>query len=197
MQRKTSVPTVYQAHASGSDWPDSAGEAAKAWRGWKCRCQFEYQKRSTNTKFENPANILSSNSSRNARKLSERQEKSPGLNFQGFFSVAEMEGFEPPHALRRLADFESAPFGHLGTSPDRSIIPAVMRKIKPKISRNAIFVDKCHGRRYNTECKRFFETTLMENQHPKPPACRPWRMYNQEETACQFRYPMISRRRRP
>ena len=126
-----------------------------------------------------------------------RQEKSPGLNFQGFFSVAEMEGFEPPHALRRLADFESAPFGHLGTSPDRSIIPAVMRKIKPKISRNAIFVDKCHGRRYNTECKRFFETTLMENQHPKPPACRPWRMYNQEETACQFRYPMISRRRRP
>ena len=32
--------------------------------------------------------------------------------------MAEMEGFEPPHALRRLADFESAPFSHLGTSPD-------------------------------------------------------------------------------
>ena len=31
--------------------------------------------------------------------------------------MAEMEGFEPPHALRRLADFESAPFSHLGTSP--------------------------------------------------------------------------------
>ena len=34
--------------------------------------------------------------------------------------MAEMEGFEPPHALRRLADFESAPFSHLGTSPQRS-----------------------------------------------------------------------------
>ena len=33
------------------------------------------------------------------------------------YSLAEMEGFEPPHALRRLADFESAPFSHLGTSP--------------------------------------------------------------------------------
>ncbi len=33
--------------------------------------------------------------------------------------MAEMEGFEPPHALRRLADFESAPFSHLGTSPFR------------------------------------------------------------------------------
>ena len=32
-------------------------------------------------------------------------------------NLAEMEGFEPPHALRRLADFESAPFSHLGTSP--------------------------------------------------------------------------------
>ena len=31
--------------------------------------------------------------------------------------MAEMEGFEPPHAFRRLADFESAPFSHLGTSP--------------------------------------------------------------------------------
>ena len=29
-----------------------------------------------------------------------------------------MEGFEPPRALRRLADFESAPFSHLGTSPE-------------------------------------------------------------------------------
>ena len=33
--------------------------------------------------------------------------------------LAEMEGFEPPHALRRLADFESAPFSHLGTSPEQ------------------------------------------------------------------------------
>ena len=32
-------------------------------------------------------------------------------------SMAEMEGFEPPHVLRRLADFESAPFSRLGTSP--------------------------------------------------------------------------------
>ena len=31
--------------------------------------------------------------------------------------LAEMEGFEPPHALRRLPDFESGPFSHLGTSP--------------------------------------------------------------------------------
>ncbi len=35
----------------------------------------------------------------------------------GLFILAEMEGFEPPHAFRRLADFESAPFSHLGTSP--------------------------------------------------------------------------------
>ena len=35
----------------------------------------------------------------------------------GVIFMAEMEGFEPPHALRRLADFESAPFSHLGTSP--------------------------------------------------------------------------------
>ena len=33
------------------------------------------------------------------------------------FCVAEMEGFEPPHAFRRLSDFESEPFSHLGTSP--------------------------------------------------------------------------------
>ena len=40
-------------------------------------------------------------------------------------NLAEMEGFEPPHALRRLADFESAPFSHLGTSPNNwFIIPA-------------------------------------------------------------------------
>ena len=36
---------------------------------------------------------------------------------KGMAFLAEMEGFEPPHALRRLADFESAPFSHLGTSP--------------------------------------------------------------------------------
>ena len=45
--------------------------------------------------------------------------------------MAEMEGFEPPHALRRLADFESAPFSHLGTSPaDSGIIPVNPPKIK-------------------------------------------------------------------
>ncbi len=33
------------------------------------------------------------------------------------FLLAEMEGFEPPRVLRRLADFESAPFSRLGTSP--------------------------------------------------------------------------------
>ena len=38
------------------------------------------------------------------------------------FLLAEMEGFEPPHALRRLADFESAPFSHLGTSPKSSLL---------------------------------------------------------------------------
>ena len=44
--------------------------------------------------------------------------KNPGShnNFREIH-LAEMEGFEPPHALRRLADFESAPFSHLGTSP--------------------------------------------------------------------------------
>ena len=44
--------------------------------------------------------------------------------------LAEMEGFEPPHALRRLADFESAPFSHLGTSPLVDIITAQNQKIK-------------------------------------------------------------------
>ena len=38
------------------------------------------------------------------------------------FLLAEMEGFEPPHALRRLADFESAPFSHLGTSPKTLVL---------------------------------------------------------------------------
>ena len=37
-------------------------------------------------------------------------------------NLAEMEGFEPPHALRRLADFESAPFSHLGTSPETFVL---------------------------------------------------------------------------
>ena len=36
---------------------------------------------------------------------------------RGGVFLAEMEGFEPPHVLRRLADFESAPFSRLGTSP--------------------------------------------------------------------------------
>ena len=44
--------------------------------------------------------------------------------------MAEMEGFEPPHALRRLADFESAPFSHLGTSPLGDIITVWNQKIK-------------------------------------------------------------------
>ena len=38
------------------------------------------------------------------------------------YYLAEMEGFEPPHALRRLADFESAPFSHLGTSPEQWLL---------------------------------------------------------------------------
>lgn len=37
--------------------------------------------------------------------------------------LAEMEGFEPPHALRRLPDFESGPFNRLGTSPNLCYIP--------------------------------------------------------------------------
>ena len=37
-------------------------------------------------------------------------------------NLAEMEGFEPPHVLRRLADFESAPFSRLGTSPRARIL---------------------------------------------------------------------------
>ena len=48
----------------------------------------------------------------------------------GFNILAEMEGFEPPHALRRLADFESAPFSHLGTSPLGDIITVYAQKIK-------------------------------------------------------------------
>ena len=36
--------------------------------------------------------------------------------------MAEMEGFEPPHVLRRLADFESAPFSRLGTSPKTGLL---------------------------------------------------------------------------
>ena len=43
--------------------------------------------------------------------------KNPNTPEGVFGFLAEMEGFEPPHALRRLADFESAPFSHLGTSP--------------------------------------------------------------------------------
>lgn len=36
--------------------------------------------------------------------------------------MAEKVGFEPTHALTRLADFESAPLGLLGTSPHVKII---------------------------------------------------------------------------
>ena len=43
-------------------------------------------------------------------------------------NLAEMEGFEPPHALRRLADFESAPFSHLGTSPKTWLLYQQHRK---------------------------------------------------------------------
>ena len=49
---------------------------------------------------------------------------------KGMAFLAEMEGFEPPHALRRLADFESAPFSHLGTSPLGDIIAVYAQKIK-------------------------------------------------------------------
>ena len=45
------------------------------------------------------------------------QLKNPHTPERGTGILAEMEGFEPPHVLRRLADFESAPFSHLGTSP--------------------------------------------------------------------------------
>ena len=47
-----------------------------------------------------------------------------------FAFLAEMEGFEPPHALRRLADFESAPFSHLGTSPYWQLL--YCSKLSPK-----------------------------------------------------------------
>ena len=46
--------------------------------------------------------------------------------------MAEMEGFEPPHALRRLPDFESGPFSHLGTSPSDPICPPQTVKSKPQ-----------------------------------------------------------------
>ncbi len=50
-----------------------------------------------------------------------QQEKHP-FPYGVLFFLAEMEGFEPPHALRRLADFESAPFSHLGTSPKTLVL---------------------------------------------------------------------------
>ena len=48
--------------------------------------------------------------------------KNPNTPKGVFGFLAEMEGFEPPHALRRLADFESAPFSHLGTSPKTLVL---------------------------------------------------------------------------
>lgn len=39
-----------------------------------------------------------------------------------FNIMAEKVGFEPTHGLTRLADFESAPLGLLGTSPHVKII---------------------------------------------------------------------------
>ena len=53
---------------------------------------------------------------------------------EGSFSLAEMEGFEPPHALRRLADFESAPFSHLGTSPYSTAL-----LYQPQVQKSRIF----------------------------------------------------------
>ena len=47
------------------------------------------------------------------------------------FFLAEMEGFEPPHALRRLPDFESGPFSHLGTSPSDPICPPADGQVQP------------------------------------------------------------------
>ena len=43
--------------------------------------------------------------------------KSRSKRYAACSDVAEMEGFEPPHTLRCLSDFESEPFSHLGTSP--------------------------------------------------------------------------------
>ena len=67
-----------------------------------------------------------------------RSQKENTPRMECVFFLAEMEGFEPPHALRRLADFESAPFSHLGTSPCKSllIISARLEKIKafPRVS---------------------------------------------------------------
>ena len=48
------------------------------------------------------------------------------------FFLAEMEGFEPPHALRRLPDFESGPFSHLGTSPSTPNLSAA-QAVKSKL----------------------------------------------------------------
>jgi|GEM_PF-6949417 hypothetical protein len=36
-----------------------------------------------------------------------------------YAEVAERVGFEPTHAVTRLTDFESAPLGLLGTSPQQ------------------------------------------------------------------------------
>ncbi len=36
--------------------------------------------------------------------------------------VAERVGFEPTHAVTRLTDFESAPLGLLGTSPQQELL---------------------------------------------------------------------------
>ena len=53
--------------------------------------------------------------------------------------LAEMEGFEPPHVLRRLADFESAPFSRLGTSPKTRLLYQ-QKKEKSRIFQGHIFL---------------------------------------------------------
>ena len=63
--------------------------------------------------------------------------------------LAEMEGFEPPHALRRLADFESAPFSHLGTSPKTRLLyqpkPGKSRLIRGNLYSFCQFQNSIHS----------------------------------------------------
>ena len=70
-----------------------------------------------------------------------RHEKSPEhICVQG---LAEMEGFEPPHALRRLPDFESGPFSHLGTSPDMTSCATARVTLRKYLARTARTVCGC------------------------------------------------------
>ena len=65
------------------------------------------------------------------------------------FFLAEMEGFEPPHALRRLPDFESGPFSHLGTSPSNPICPPHRRSNPNSVGTALAIMTYFHG-----YCKR-------------------------------------------